>query len=109
MDVDDAVGKKVDEIDGHLGEETCQDDVVAATHGFLHAFWLFVELLARDDGSGHSQTFCTHQRVGIGTAAHHDGDFHFGLILKITDDVFAISATSCYEDGKFDGCHIFTN
>ena len=54
MDVDDAVGEHINQIDGYLGQEACQDDVVAVTHCLHHKPGLVQQLLTGDDGGGHA-------------------------------------------------------
>ena len=54
MDVDDAVGEHINQIDGYLRQEASQDDVVAVTHCLHHKPGLVQQLQTSDDGGGHA-------------------------------------------------------
>lgn len=106
MDIDDAVGESLDEVLWHFGEEAGKDDVVAAFSSGKDTVWLFVELLACDDGSGYAEIVGAGDSVRVCAAAHYDRDGHMFVALKMSDDVFTIGASSADEDGESYVLHI---
>ena len=80
MDIDDPVGKLIDEVSGNLGQEACEDDVVTSANGMYHEPGLVNKLLTCDNSRRHSELFGAHKSIGIAAAGHHNGYLHFRFI-----------------------------
>ena len=101
MDVDDSVGELINKIGRNLRQETSEDDEVTSTNSLYHESRFIKELLPCNDGSGYPQLFGAYQGISITAAGHDNRNLHIWFIGEVTDDVFAVSAASCDEDGEF--------